>query len=312
MPSSGYEPFDRGRFPVGVTTIEIRDTGRDRVFPCEVWYPGADLTPGRDEVRDAVARPAQCPLVVYSHQSLGHRRAASYLCTHLASHGYVVAALDHSEVVAPRPDLTTGQRVTTWIADRVPDVRLLLDHLLVDHGWRTATTLDPTAVGIVGHSFGGWTALAAPDADRRIRAVVAMAPGGASRPLPGIIPATLDFAWGRDVPTLYLVADRDTATPLAGMDELFHRTLASPRMVVLRRADHLHFVDDVERAHEAVRAMTLPGEASWLPAAMPPIGELCSGDEAHRLIRGLALCHLDATLRHVEEAQDVLAAHADR
>jgi len=66
------------------------------------------------------------------------------------------------------------------------------------------------------------------------------------------------------------------------------------------------------RAHEAVRAMTLPGEASWLPAAMPPIGELCSGDEAHRLIRGLALCHLDATLRHVEEAQDVLAAHADR
>jgi dienelactone hydrolase len=86
--------------------------------------------------------------------------------------------------------------------------------------------LDPSQVGIVGHSFGGWTALAAPDLDRRIRAVVALAPAGASQRKPGIIPATLALNWGHDVPTLYLVAENDTALPLAGMYEIFERTPA--------------------------------------------------------------------------------------
>ncbi len=35
-------------------------------------------------------------------------------------------------------------------------------------------------------------------------------------------------------------------------------------MFVLSRADHLHFVDDVEREHEAFRALTLPGDAAWM------------------------------------------------
>ncbi len=38
--------------------------------------------------------------------------------------------------------------------------------------------VDPDRVGIVGHSFGGWTALAAPEVEPRIRAVVALGPGG--------------------------------------------------------------------------------------------------------------------------------------
>jgi len=146
-----------------------------------------------------------------------------------------------------------------------------------------------------------------PDVDPRIRAVVAMAPGGSSKPLPGMIPVILDFSWGRDVPTLYLVAERDTFTPLAGIYELFDRTPATRQMVILRRADHMHFVDDVEHAHEAVRAMSFSGEAAWIPAAMPPIAELCPGAQAHLFIRGLALCHLDATLRHHEPAQRLLA-----
>ena len=146
-----------------------------------------------------------------------------------------------------------------------------------------------------------------PDVDPRIRAVVAMAPGGSSKPLPGMIPVILDFSWGRDVPTLYLVAERDTFTPLAGIYELFDRTPATRQMVILRRADHMHFVDDVEHAHEAVRAMSFSGEAAWIPAAMPPIAELCSGAQAHLFIRGLALCHLDATMRHHEPARRLLA-----
>ena len=98
-------------------------------------------------------------------------------------------------------------RVDAWIANRVPDIRFLLDHLLNDTAWDSEAELDPARIGIVGHSFGGWTALAATEVERRIRAVVALAPGGSSQPKPGIIPGKLTFNWGRNVPTMYLVAE---------------------------------------------------------------------------------------------------------
>jgi dienelactone hydrolase len=98
---------------------------------------------------------------------------------------------------------------------RVQDVGFLLDHLLDGRSPDPAIP-DPDRIGIVGHSIGGWTALAVPETDARVRAVVALAPGGASNPKPGIIPATLTFAWSRPVATLYLVAEQDVCLPLAG------------------------------------------------------------------------------------------------
>ena len=133
------------------------------------------------------------------------------------------------------------------IASRVPDVQFLLDYVL------TQTELEPAPVGIVGHSFGGWTALASPDAVHQIRAVVALAPGGSSNPRPGILPLKLAFKWGRDVPTLILAAENDVSLPLEGMYEILERIPAAKRMVILRRADHMHFMDDVEQLHEAAR-----------------------------------------------------------
>lgn len=329
-----YDPFLRGRFPVGVRTIQTLDTVRDRLFPCEIWYPAAAQHAGHDiasgtqdvftvpsgdtqrsqaAVRNATAQPGTYPLIIFSHHSGGHRRAATFLCTHLSSHGYVVAALDHSEVIAAELARREGEtdkqktaRAEAWIANRVPDIRFLLDHLLNGAAWDSETKLDPTQIGIVGHSFGGWTALAATDVEWRIRAVVALAPGGSSRPKPGILPVKLTFTWGRDVPTLYLVAENDISLPLAGMYELFERTPATKQMVILRRADHMHFMDNVENIHETVRAMPFTGELAWLPKEMRPIAELCSGEQAHLFVRGLTLCHMDAILRRQEEAQRFL------
>jgi predicted dienelactone hydrolase len=315
-----YDPFVRGRFPVGVQTIQALDTARDRLFPCEIWYPAA----ARHGGQDAAAHPGTYPLIIYSHPSGAHRRAATFLCTHLSSHGYVVAALDHSEVVAV--DLARGEgetaeqknaRVAAVIANRVPDVRFLLDRLLDSPTWESEARPDPTQVGIVGHSFGGWTALASPDVESRIRAVVALAPGGASQRKPGILPTTLNFTWGRDVPTLYLVAEDDTYLPLAGMYELYERTPATRRMVILRRADHYHFMDDAEKLHEAARATPLTGELEWISKEMRPFAELCSGEQAGVFVRGLTLCHMDAILRRQEETQrfwsgDLEAALAGR
>jgi dienelactone hydrolase len=330
-----YDPFERGRFPVGVRTIEAQDAARDRRFPCEIWYPAAARHAGRDlapetqdafpfgpaerrqaAVRDAEAAPGTRPLIVFSHSSGGGRRQSTFLCTHLSSHGYVVAALDHSEVVAPelaRRDGETDEqkaaRQASWIANRVPDVRVLLDRLL--GGAPDPADLDPARIGIVGHSFGGWTALAVPDVEERVRAVVALAPAGGARPKPGMLRAELGFAWGRDVPTLYLVAEDDVSMPLSGMHDLFERTPASRRMVVLRRADHMHFMDGVEQLHEAVRAMSFPGELAWLPKEMRPIAELCSGEHARLFVRGLTLCHLDAVLGRQERARRILDGDLD-
>jgi dienelactone hydrolase len=337
---SPYDPFARGPFPVGVRTIRAHDAARDRTFTCEVWYPaaascaGQDLAPATQDafdvpgfpvprrqaaVRDAAAEPGLYPLIAFSHHSGGPRRMATFLTTHLASHGYVVAALDHSEAFVPElrrpPDETAEQkaaRLEGVIANRVPDVRFLLDQVLDGGAWKSTARPDATRVGVVGHSFGGWTALAVPDVEPRIRAVVALAPGGASRRKPGIIPATLRFAWGRDVPTLYLVAEDDTSLPIAGMYELYDRTPATRRMVVLRRADHMHFMDAVEEMHEAVRSMPLSGELAWLPEEMRPVAELCAGEQAHTFVRGLTLCHCDGVLKDREDARRLLAGDIRR
>jgi dienelactone hydrolase len=330
-----YDPFVRGRFPVGVRTIQALDSVRNRLFPCEIWYPaaaqhaGEDIAPATQDffalpsgdtprsqmaARNAAAQPGTCPLIIFSHSSgRWHRRGATFLCTHLSSHGYVVAALDHSEVVAPelaRRDGETAEqksaRVEAVLGSRVPDIRFLLDHLLSGAASELEINLDSTQIGIVGHSFGGWTALAATAVEPRIRAVVALAPGGSSQPKPGILPAKLTFAWSRDVPTLYLVAESDAMTPLAGMYELFERTPATKQMIILRRADHLHFMDNAEQEHEIARTMPWPGELAWIPKEMRPIAELCSEEQAHLFVRGLTLCHMDAILRRKQEARRFL------
>ena len=334
-----YDPFLRGCCAVGVRTIQGLDKVRDRLFPVEIWYPAAESHAGRDiatathdsftvpandtprgqlAVRNATAEPGIYPLILFSHSSGGNRLQSTFLCTHLCSHGYLVAALDHSEIVAAelaRKESETDEqktlRIEAWIENRVPDIRFLLEHLVNDEAWDSEAKIDPTRIGIVGHSFGGWTALAATEAEQRIRSVVALAPGGSSQPKPGIIRATLNFLWGRDVPTLYLVAQDDVFLPLAGMYELFERTPATKRMFILRRADHMHFMDNVEEMHETVRKMQFPGEASWISKEMQPIAELCSGEQAHLFVRGLTLCHMDATLRGREEAQRLLAGDID-
>jgi dienelactone hydrolase len=318
-----------------VRTLQALDAARDRTFPCEVWYPaaaehaGQDTSPATQDsftlplgnvqrsqtaVRDAAARPGTYPLIVFSHSSGAGRRSATFLSAHLSSHGYVVTALDHSEIVAAelarQQDESDEQRAARWkalIASRVPDIRFLLDHLLNGASWVSEANIDHSRIGIVGHSFGGWTALAAAEVEQRIRGVVALAPGGSSRPKPGILPVKLTFNWGRDVPTLYLVAENDVSLPLDGMYEIFERTPATKQMVVLRRADHMHFMDNVEELHEAVRTMPWPGDLAWLPKEMRPIAELCSGEQAHLFVRGLTLCHMDAVLKQQDEAQRFLA-----
>jgi dienelactone hydrolase len=297
--------------------VDVRREGRR--LPFEIWYPagreyaGQDLqaatqddftvmagTPPQRQaaVRDAAAASeGSYPLILFSHTSAGHRRQSSFLCTHLASHGYVVAALDHlgntvqdaTERAASGKVFSPAERdvcIERIIADRVPDLRLLLDQLAAGAGGEVSHQIDPERIGVIGWSFGGWAALAFPEVDERCGAVVAMASGGNSKPLPGIIPSTLTFAWNRDVATLLLAAENDQYTPLPGQYELYERAPRGKRMFILSNADHGHFGDVIEDQQG------------------------CSTEDAHTFTRGLVLGHLDAALKGSTAAQQFMARDA--
>jgi predicted dienelactone hydrolase len=308
-----YDPFVRGVRPVGVRSAQLIDPQRaNRPLLLEVWYPADSRYAGQDldtntqdaftvlplrqaAVRDATVDAGAYPLVLFSHTSAGHRRQSTFLCTHLASHGYVVAAVDHTGNTAAAERATTGKTLTPAerdayieqiIADRVPDLCFLLDQVLAGAAGDVSPHIDEQRIGMIGWSFGGWTVLAALETDDRCRAVVALAPGGNSKPLPGIIPATLTFAWKREVPTLLLVAEDDRFTPMPGQYELFARTPSSKQMFILRGADHLHFGDQIDEP------------------------EGCPAEDAHTFTRGLALAHLDAVLKHNLAAQHFMAEEA--
>ena len=161
---------------------------------------------------------------------------------------------------------------------------------------------------MAGHSFGGWTTLQTTRADRRIRAALPLAPAGGATHMPAQpLCDALDFAWGREVPTLFLVADKDSLLPLDGMHELLWKTPSSSKqMVVLGNSDHLHFCDNVEQMHEMFRMMPPPGPFEEAARAVPPIHELCPGAHAYDLVRGLGLAHMDAALKASEGAAKLL------
>ena len=331
-----YDPFVRGPFAAGVRTLSLTRNGRS--LPTEIWYPateehaGQDLTdatrdsyemlPGlpsswQDAVRDARMRSGRHPLIAFSHGYGGHRRQSTFLCTHLASHGYVVAAVDHTgntvfdvlhtvmQLAAggPRPD--TDAVLREFIELRPADVSFMLDQVL---GSELGSVIDAVRIGMAGHSFGGWTTLVSSTRDQRIRAAVPLAPAGGDGPLPAqlLIDGLLQ-GWNRDVPTLFVVADRDTLLPVDGMRGLLERAPAGTKMVILRDTDHMHFCDRVEEIHEMFRMMPQDPIFQPIQAAIPPITELCPGAQSQLAVRGLTLAQFDAHLRGSESSARFLS-----
>jgi dienelactone hydrolase len=114
--------------------------------------------------------------------------------------------------------------------------------------------IDLDRIGLIGHSLGGLTVLLATAVQPRVRAVVAHAPAGSTNQRPGVIYHPPDLEWDRDVPTLLLAGQSDVPVPPGDVRDIFDRMRATERMVVLARADHQHFLDDVEGSHEMARS----------------------------------------------------------
>ena len=146
-----------GEHQVGVTTLTIDGPNllkseKGRSLTLEAWYPTQDqkedyavyqdLTrshkPFRMQgkaIRDAAPltqindEPAKFPLVVLSHGYTGYRTIMFYLGEHLASRGYVVISIDHTDSTNRDVDFSKspGSGFLSTLLHRARDQQAVLD-----------------------------------------------------------------------------------------------------------------------------------------------------------------------------------------
>ncbi|HBB34710.1 MAG TPA: hypothetical protein DDZ80_29480 [Cyanobacteria bacterium UBA8803] len=126
-------------------TLTLNDLSRQRSFPVDLYLP---------------ATGGLAPLVVISHGLGSDRMTFAYLANHLASYGFAVAVPEHPGSNAQQLDaLSKGlaSEVTppSELIDRPLDVKFLLDELTRSFQGK----LNLQQVGVLGQSFGGYTAL---------------------------------------------------------------------------------------------------------------------------------------------------------
>jgi len=163
--------------------------------------PDVLSTVATNAVSDAApASPARAlPLVVLSPGFTNSRSALTALAEDLASHGYIVAGIDHTYeslgTAFPDGRVTTclarqaRQRSTGFqekvAAGRAADVSFVLGELTGTHpAWPGAALIDPSRIAMAGHSAGGAAAITSMLADSRIRAGIDM-DGATAAPIPG-------------------------------------------------------------------------------------------------------------------------------
>jgi predicted dienelactone hydrolase len=237
----------RGPHGVGSRTLRFVDETRPtppngsfagsptRTLDVEVWYP-ATTPPAPAAAPDAPldASGAPYPLILYGHALQDSRLGEAYIASHLASRGYVVAAVDFPLAKLGAP----GGATVADVASQPGDLRVVLDRLLANDGG-FADAIDARRIGASGLSLGGGTVLLLtyhPELrDRRIRAVLPIAPAFSCS-------FTRAFYRRARVPLLVLQGDADRLAPIADNGRRVVRRARGPRsLAVLHGASHLGF-----------------------------------------------------------------------
>ncbi|OAN79305.1 dienelactone hydrolase [Sulfitobacter sp. EhC04] len=184
-----------GDMPVGVRTIEMVHPDQidilaidpqaekpaewpryDRPLTVEMWYPAAEgatgdtsmkafLRDGTTEVtlqgqahRDAApAGGAEAyPLVLISHGYPGNRFLLAHLAENLASKGYVVASIDHTDST-----YRTQAAFGSTLVNRSLDQLFVLEQMAQEaaEGGEFAGLYDADNTGLIGYSMGGYGAV---------------------------------------------------------------------------------------------------------------------------------------------------------
>ena len=145
---------------VGCRTLEIADDGLGLTFPLLVLYPTG--APGQPEpigpytldvALDAPIEPGPFPLVLISHGTGGSPLTHRLLAYFLARHGFVVGLPWHH---ANHRDDNSWHNTPDNLVARPRHLSLAIDGLFAEFG----AALRPDWVALIGHSLGGYTALA--------------------------------------------------------------------------------------------------------------------------------------------------------
>jgi dienelactone hydrolase len=211
-------PAPTGSYLVGTRILQIRTGGElDRELVVQLWYP-ASASHGpfasyrrREETTrqssyqavlptnsrlDAPVANALFPLLLFSPAWGGRRTQNTYLAEDLASHGFVVAAIDHPGNSGPtlyrdghvdQPATGDAMDFATLSLDQInahgaselerqtaDEIGVLdaLERMSQHPGSPFYQRLDLTRVGAFGHSFGGAVAAEAAIKDDRIKAAL--------------------------------------------------------------------------------------------------------------------------------------------
>ena len=178
-----------GSYDVGVSTITAVDderlntgnfiTNTSRALVLEVWYPADTADQAKmatyknvtrlqkpfelqgGAYRDAPAlSEGSFPLILLSHGFTGYRTQMFYLGEHLASHGYIVVGIDHTDStnsqIKKHEDRPAGFASTLY--NRARDQQFLLDYFTFQQS-PVANIVDTDRAAIIGHSMGGFGAI---------------------------------------------------------------------------------------------------------------------------------------------------------
>ena len=152
-PAVRLQPQLPGPYSWKKSSVTLTSPNRDRTFNMDIYLPQRSRQPA--------------PVVVISHGLGSDRISFQYLAKHLASYGFAVAVPEHPGSNAQQiQNLVTGRSnqlaAPAEFINRPLDIKDLLDYLT-----KLSTTdpayqgqLDLQRVGVIGQSFGGYTALA--------------------------------------------------------------------------------------------------------------------------------------------------------
>ena len=217
-----------GPHEVGTTRFELVDTARGRTLVTQLWYPTAtpaadvptemlEAEPHRTQYAQLLAAAPDCPrrtahvaldapadasggpypLIAFSHCHDCVRFSEMTVAERLASHGFVVVAVDHTQNTIY--DHLAGMEVTLgsdFDTIREGDVEFAIDQVLAGATPIAAADVDATKLGVFGHSFGGVTAGLVAQDDARIGAALAIASPMDNPLIPGVSIANLHVPLG--------------------------------------------------------------------------------------------------------------------
>jgi predicted dienelactone hydrolase len=146
------DPTKAGSFSFQRYSLELADPKRQqRKIPTDIYMPRVQ---------------GNAPIIVISHGLASNRNTFSYLARHLASHGFVVVIPEHVGSNATKFqqffDGASDSPDPREAIDRPLDISFLLDTLTTynQSDARFRNRLDLDQVGVMGQSFGAFTALA--------------------------------------------------------------------------------------------------------------------------------------------------------